>query len=177
MPRRSSRTSRSPRARTGARCGSTPCIRAPAYLASPHRDRAQPARLPGMADIHPRLRAVWDLSVAEVREYCGRHEYDGTIQDLSPDGVRAGLGRLGAGETLADDHDEAHLAVFERARAAHLAAWPDAAEAAVGSLNAVTAPVAKALAGAARGLAAGIGADADPQAGAAARAAHARLVG
>ncbi len=170
-----------------------------------------------MADIHPRLRAVWDLSVAEVREYCGRHEYDGTIQDLSPDGVRAGLRRLGAGETLADDHDEAHLAVFERAcrvgfgelelhrsnpiwhvanmdlacydreyaprqerdqaRAAHLAAWPDAADTAVGSLNAVTAPVAKALAGAARGLAAGIGADADPQAGAAARAAHARLVG
>src|SRR6266702_475617 len=77
-----------------------------------------------MADIHPRLRAVWDLSVAEVREYCGRHEYDGTIQDLSPDGVRAGLRELAAArpgepaepaEALADDHDEAHLVVFERA--------------------------------------------------------------
>jgi len=44
-----------------------------------------------MPDIHPRLRAVWDLSVAEVREYAGRHEYDGRIQDLSSDGVRAGL--------------------------------------------------------------------------------------
>src|SRR6266702_2678697 len=164
-----------------------------------------------MADIHPRLRAVWDLSVAEVREYCGRHEYDGTIQDLSPDGVRAGLRELAAArpgepaepaEALADDHDEAHLVVFERAaqvslgelelhrsnpyfhianmdlacydreyaprqertraRAAHLAAWPEAADAAVRSLDAVTAPVGKALAGASRGLAAGIGADAGP---------------
>ncbi len=179
-----------------------------------------------MADIHPRLRAVWDLSVAEVREYCGRHEYDGTIQDLSPDGVRAGLRELAAArpgepaepaEALADDHDEAHLVVFERAaqvslgelelhrsnpyfhianmdlacydreyaprqernraRAAHLAAWPEAADAAVRSLDAVTAPVGKALAGASRGLAAGIGADAEPQAATAARAAHARLVG
>jgi uncharacterized protein DUF885 len=170
-----------------------------------------------MPDVHPRLRAVFDLSVPEVREYSGRHEYDGVIQDLSPGGVRTSLRRLGEGDRLADDHDEAHLAVFERAAqvgygdlelhrsnpylhlanmdlacydreyaprqereracAAHLAAWPDAAEAAVSALDAVTAPVGAALASAARGLAAGIPADADPAADAAARAAHARLVG
>ena len=173
-----------------------------------------------MADTHPRLRAVWDLSVAEVREYCGRHEYDGQIQDLSPAGVRAGLHALtaaaAAAEPLADDHDEAHLAVFERARqvslgqlelhrsnpyfhignldlacydreyapsqererarARHLAAWPEAVDAALDALDAVTAPVGQALAGAARGLAAGIPGDADPEISAAALAAHARLV-
>jgi hypothetical protein len=171
-------------------------------------------------DAHPRLRAVWDLSVAEVREYAGRHEYDGRIQDLSPDGVRAGLRRLAdaasAGGRFDDDHDESHLAVFERAaqvrfgelelhrsnpylhignidlacydreyaprderdgaRAAHLAAWPDAVGAAIAALDAVPAPVAQALIGAARGLAAGITDDADPQLRAAALAAHARLV-
>ncbi len=71
-----------------------------------------------MADTNPRLRAVWDLSVAEVREYCGRHEYDGQIQDLSPEGVRAGLRKLAeaaSGTRLDDEHDEAQLAVFERA--------------------------------------------------------------
>jgi hypothetical protein len=77
-----------------------------------------------MNDLSPRLRAVCDLDLAEAREYSGRHEYDGTIQDLSPDGVRKGLARLaeaaGAGEVLEDAHDEAHLAAFEdRARVAY----------------------------------------------------------
>ena len=70
-----------------------------------------------MDDLAPRLRAVCDLDIAEVREYSGRHEYDGVIQDLSPDGVRKALARLaeaaGAGEALDDAHDEAHLAAFE----------------------------------------------------------------
>ena len=70
-----------------------------------------------MNDLAPRLRAVCDLDIAEVREYCGRHEYDGLIQDLSPGGVRKGLARLAeaadAGEALDDAHDEAHLAAFE----------------------------------------------------------------
>ena len=61
----------------------------------------------------PRLRALADLSVAESREYAGRHEYDGTVQDLSPDGVARGLRALG-GPALADAHDEAHLTAFER---------------------------------------------------------------
>ena len=60
----------------------------------------------------PRLRAVIDLSVAEAREGTGRHEYDGLIQDLSPEGVDTALGRLG-GPRLADPHDESHLSAFE----------------------------------------------------------------
>jgi hypothetical protein len=71
-------------------------------------------------DLSPRLRAVCDLGVAEVREYSGRHEYDGKPQDLSPDGVRAGLAQLAAarqgGERLADPHDEAHLSAAEDLR-------------------------------------------------------------
>jgi len=69
-----------------------------------------------MEDFPARLRAVCDLEVAEVRELSGRHEYDGIVQDLSPDGVRQGLARLTgtAGGPLEDPHDEAHLATFER---------------------------------------------------------------
>jgi hypothetical protein len=173
-----------------------------------------------MADTHPRLRALWDMSVPEVREYAGRHEYDGRIQDLSPPGVRAGLRELAGAATRAgrldDEHDEAHLAVFEdaarvrygelelhrsnpyfhianmdlacydreyapkdareRARAAHLAAWPAAVDGAIAALDAVPAPVGRALTGAARGLAAGIPADADPAVSETARTAHSRLV-
>jgi hypothetical protein len=68
-------------------------------------------------DLSPRLRAICDLDVSEVREYAGRHEYDGKPQDLSPAGVRAGLAALaaarGGGERLADAHDEAHLTAAE----------------------------------------------------------------
>jgi Bacterial protein of unknown function (DUF885) len=71
-------------------------------------------------DLSPRLRAVCDLDVALVRENSGRHEYDGKPQDLSPDGVRAGLARLAAaraeGERLPDPHDEAQLAAAEDLR-------------------------------------------------------------
>jgi hypothetical protein len=72
-----------------------------------------------MNDLTPRLRAVCDLDVAEVREFSGRHEYDGKIQDLSRNGVRAGLARIAeasaAGPPLDDPHDHAHLATFENA--------------------------------------------------------------
>lgn len=58
--------------------------------------------------------------VAEVREYAGLHAYDGVVQDLSPDGVAAGLARLGPdanrdgnGQATLTPHDEAHLAAFE----------------------------------------------------------------
>ena len=68
-------------------------------------------------ELSPRLRAVCDLKVADVREYGGRHEYDGTIQDLSPEGVRAGLSRLTEARasegTLSDPYDEAQLAAAE----------------------------------------------------------------
>jgi hypothetical protein len=67
-------------------------------------------------DLSPRLRAVCDLNVAEVREG-GRHEYDGKLQDLSAEGVSAGLARLaaarGGGEPAGDPHDEAQLAAAE----------------------------------------------------------------
>ncbi|MCU1449401.1 MAG: putative secreted protein [Acidimicrobiales bacterium] len=60
-----------------------------------------------------RLRAVCDLLIPVVRENAGLHDYDGVIQDLSPDGVAAGLARLGAGAAPAGDHDVAHLRAFE----------------------------------------------------------------
>ncbi|MGP3932521.1 DUF885 family protein [Nonomuraea sp. KM88] len=66
-----------------------------------------------MTELDARLRAVADLIVPEAREGGGRHEYDGRIQDLSPDGVRAGLARLGEGAAPADPHDARHLEVFE----------------------------------------------------------------
>jgi hypothetical protein len=169
-------------------------------------------------DLSPRLRAVCDLNVAEMREYSGRHEYDGKLQDLSPDGVRAGLSRLAvartSGERFADSYDEAQasacedslrllfgelevhrrnplfhlngldLACYDRdyaaraerdaAKAEHLAGWPAAVDAAIASLDQVSAPVARSLLDAIRGLAAGL----SPEAGSsrAALAAHARLV-
>lgn len=160
--------------------------------------------------MNPRLRAVCDLLVAEVREYAGLHDlYDGVPQDLSPAGVASGLARLGDGKREPDDHDEAHLQAFEagmrsvfgtvgehrfnplwhilnldlacydreyapeaeraEARRRHLAAWPDAVDGALESLDAVSRPVAEALLPAARGLAAGI----DDEA---ALAAHKRFV-
>jgi hypothetical protein len=74
-----------------------------------------------MTDLSARLRAVCDLDLAEAREYSGRHEYDGAIQDLSPGGVRTSLAALAeaakSDDPLEDAHDEAHLAAFEdRAR-------------------------------------------------------------
>jgi hypothetical protein len=154
--------------------------------------------------MNQRLRAICDLSASTVREYVGRHEYDGRIEDLSPEGVRAGLSRVGGppGTGPEDDpHDEAQLAAFERlirlelgelelhrsnplyhvaaldvscydreyapadqraeARRRHLAAWPDAVDAAVAALDRVAAPVAEALLPAAKGLTA----DLEPQEG------------
>ncbi|WP_435130767.1 DUF885 family protein [Actinacidiphila sp. bgisy144] len=64
-----------------------------------------------------RLRAVCDLMVPQAREMSGLHEYDGQVQDLSPQGVRAGLAAMAraarSAGPLQDPHDEAHLAVFE----------------------------------------------------------------
>jgi hypothetical protein len=51
--------------------------------------------------------------VSEVREYVGRHEYDGIVADLSPEGVKSRLARVGSGPPEPDPHDEAHLAAFE----------------------------------------------------------------
>jgi hypothetical protein len=166
--------------------------------------------------MNQRLRALSDLSMGSAREYVGRHEYDGRIEDLSPDGVRAALARLGDGPPEDDPHDEAHLAAFERlarlelgdlelhranplyhiaaldvssydreyapaaeraeARRRHLAAWPDAVDAAVEALDRVPAPAASSLLAAAKGLTA----DLEPEGGdplvERALAAHERLV-
>jgi len=161
-----------------------------------------------------RLRALCDLAVPTMREYAGRHEYDGVLQDLSEGGIARGLAALG-GTPNADPHDEAHLQAFEsfyrvlfgelawhrsnplehisnldlacydreyapaeertQARAAHVAGWPDAIEAAVTTLDAVPAPVAEATLGAARGLVSDLRpGDGGPED--AALAAHSRLV-
>jgi hypothetical protein len=166
-----------------------------------------------------RLRAVCDLMMPTVREMAGLHEYDGRVQDLSPDGIRRALGAVEAARRAAppldDPHDERHLRVFEdglrvqygdlelhrrdpyphlsnlelacydreyapvRQRAAarrrHLEQWPDAVDAALASLDRVSAPVASALLGSARGLAADLDAGQGPVE-AAALAAHARLI-
>ena len=75
-------------------------------------------------------------------------------------------------------YDKEYAPAEERAaaRAAHLAAWPRVIDAAVESLDELTAPVADSLLGGIRGLAAGIPVDADPAAREAAAAAHGRLV-
>lgn len=151
--------------------------------------------------------------VPHSRENAGLHDYDGQVQDLSPEGVKAGLARLG-GPPLTDPHDEAHLAAFERwlrasfeeveihrinprillenldisvyarhyapveergeARRRHLAAWPEAIDAGIASLDAVAAPTAAAVLTSARGLVAPL--DPDDPVEAAALAAHRRLM-
>ncbi|MYR34060.1 DUF885 family protein [Nocardiopsis alba] len=63
-------------------------------------------------ELPPRLRALAELLPDAMRGHAGLHEYDGTAADLSPEGVRAHLERLG-GDPLEDPHDEAHLTAFE----------------------------------------------------------------
>src|SRR5919108_2476411 len=157
---------------------------------------SRPGRLPRLSSMNARLRALCDLMVSEVREYVGLHEYDGVVADLSPEGVKARLARLGDGPPEPDAHDEAHLAAFEArlraefgvaelhrrspmallaeldlsayereyapaaeraaARRRHMAAWPDAIDAGLASLDQVSAPVARSLQAAVEGLADGL---------------------
>jgi hypothetical protein len=83
---------------------------------------------------------------------------------------------LGELDLASYDKDYAPAADRYAARARHLAAWPETIDAALKSLDRVSAPVAESLVSAVRGLAAGIPADADPSSKDAALAAHARLV-
>jgi Bacterial protein of unknown function (DUF885) len=85
------------------------------------------------------------------------------------------LDHLDALDLACYDREYAPAAEREAARLRHLAAWPDAADTAVRTLDLVPAPVAKALLAPVRGLAAGIPADSG-DAGDRARSAHARLV-
>ncbi len=64
----------------------------------------------------------------------------------------------------------------QAARQRHLAAWPDAVDGAIESLDRVPAPVARALLGAVRGLGAGLDSEAATAVVDAARTAHGRLV-
>ncbi len=65
--------------------------------------------------VNPRLRAVWDFDMAEIREYAGVHDYDGEVQDMSPSGIASAVARLGSeGTTEPDPHDEAHLTAAEQ---------------------------------------------------------------
>ena len=72
------------------------------------------------------------------------------------------LMHLGGLDLACYDRDYAPQAERDRARLAHLAAWPQAVDAALAALDQVSAPVAAALAGGIRGLAAGIPAGAPP---------------
>ena len=87
---------------------------------------------------------------------------------------------LGELDLACYDREYAPAEERDAARAEHLAVWPQVADAAVAALDQVSAPVAEALLGGIRGLAAGLaagsGARSDENALAAARAAHARLV-
>jgi hypothetical protein len=86
---------------------------------------------------------------------------------------------LGELDLACYDRDYAPQEERDAARAEHLAAWPHVADAAVESLDQVSAPVATALLGGIRGLAAGLTAGpsgASQAAVSAALAAHARLV-
>ncbi|MFE9242486.1 DUF885 family protein [Nocardiopsis sp. NPDC006938] len=65
-----------------------------------------------VSPLPPRLRAIADLTPGAARDGAGMHEYDGRAADLSPEGVRAGLDRLG-GDPLDDPYDEAHLTAVE----------------------------------------------------------------
>ena len=90
------------------------------------------------------------------------------------------LFHLGELDLSCYDRDYAPKEERDAARAAHLTAWPQVADAAIESLDQVNAPVAEALLGGIRGLAAGLtagtGGGPGEEALAAARAAHARLV-
>jgi hypothetical protein len=83
---------------------------------------------------------------------------------------------LGELDLACYDKDYAPASERAAARARHLAAWPRTIDAALESLDQVSAPVASSLLGGIRGLAAGIPADADPAARTDALAAHERLV-
>jgi Bacterial protein of unknown function (DUF885) len=78
-------------------------------------------------------------------------------------------------DTSGYDRDYAPAGERAAAKRRHLAGWPDAVDASIAALDAVPAPVAKALLGAARGLAAGLDADRDDVERSALEA-HARFV-
>jgi hypothetical protein len=89
---------------------------------------------------------------------------------------RSPLHLLGELDLAVYDKDYAPLPERAAARERHVAAWPSGIDAGLASLDQLSAPVAQALLGAVRGLAAGLPPDIDPPARDAALVAHARLV-
>jgi hypothetical protein len=67
-----------------------------------------------LTELPARVRAVAEARLAFSREYSGLHEFDGQIQDLSPEGVRKSLDALG-GPALSDPLDDATVAGAEAA--------------------------------------------------------------
>ena len=65
-----------------------------------------------VTEIPARVRAVTEARLAFSREYSGLHEFDGEIQDLSPDGVREATAGSG-GAALSDPLDDATVAGAE----------------------------------------------------------------
>jgi hypothetical protein len=63
-------------------------------------------------ELPARVRAVTEARLAFSREYSGLHDFDGQIQDLSPEGVRKSLAALG-GPPLSDPLDDAAVAGAE----------------------------------------------------------------
>lgn len=93
--------------------------------------------------------------------------FDGSLQDFAATALRLVLGsledhrrnpvhHLGNLDLAGYDREYAPAAEREHARQRHLAAWPDAVDAAVESLDRVTAPTARALLPAMRGLSEGV---------------------
>jgi hypothetical protein len=126
--------------------------------------RAARAGQPALADAHDEahLRAFEDLQQVAFGDL--------ELHRRSP------LYLLEALDLACYDRLYAPLPQRAAARAAHLAAWPQAIDAALQSLDSLSAPVASGLLGAVRGLAAGLPGDSDPKAREAALTAHARLV-
>ena len=74
--------------------------------------RSQSKNVSAVADLPARVRAVTEARLAFSREYSGMHDFDGQIQDLSPDGVQRSLSQLG-GPPLDDPLDDATVAGAE----------------------------------------------------------------
>jgi hypothetical protein len=72
----------------------------------PHARAGSGAAVSAVAELPIRVRAIAEARLAFSREYSGLHEFDGQIQDLSPDGVRKSLAALG-GPPLGDPLDDA----------------------------------------------------------------------
>ncbi|MEU0477768.1 DUF885 family protein [Streptosporangium sp. NPDC006013] len=148
-----------------------------------------------MAGRHEYDGLIQDLSPAGVRAGLAalgqgplpEDPYDAAHLQIFEEGARVQLAELELHRRSPMEHlGNLDLATYDReyapeaernaAKQAHLARWPEAVDNAVASLDLLSAPVATALLGAVRGLAAGVPRDAKESVREAAFRAHARLV-